>query len=71
MARSDEERGSGRVRNAFAALVALAVVAAGGMAWQTGWAEEMWDRARGTDGPPADPASVAPPAGIDVPDVVL
>ncbi|MFC7504497.1 D-alanyl-D-alanine carboxypeptidase/D-alanyl-D-alanine-endopeptidase [Nocardioides sp. CPCC 206347] len=72
MASSDEERGSGRLKRAFGGFVVVALVAAGGVAWQTGWAEQQWDDFRnGQSGVPADPAAVAPPPEVDVPDVVL
>ncbi|WP_182379010.1 D-alanyl-D-alanine carboxypeptidase/D-alanyl-D-alanine-endopeptidase [Nocardioides sp. WS12] len=72
MASSDEERGSGRLKRAFGGFVVVALVAGGGVAWQTGWAEQQWDDFRnGQSGVPADPAAVAPPPEVDVPDVVL
>ncbi|KRA29931.1 MULTISPECIES: D-alanyl-D-alanine carboxypeptidase/D-alanyl-D-alanine endopeptidase [unclassified Nocardioides] len=72
MASRDEERVSGRRKKAFGGLVAVALVAAGGVAWQTGWAEDQWhDFRNGQSGVPADPAAVAPPPEVDVPDVVL
>jgi D-alanyl-D-alanine carboxypeptidase/D-alanyl-D-alanine-endopeptidase (penicillin-binding protein 4) len=41
------------------------------VAWRTGWAEERWDDLRdGRAEGPADPAAVAPPPEVDVPDVV-
>lgn len=72
MASTDSERGSGRLRKALGAFVVVALVAAGGVAWQTGWAEEQWHDLRDKDsGAPPDPAAVAPPPEVDVPDVVL
>ncbi|MCX6398532.1 MAG: D-alanyl-D-alanine carboxypeptidase/D-alanyl-D-alanine-endopeptidase [Propionibacteriales bacterium] len=72
MASTDAERGSGRLKKVFGAFVVVALVAAGGVAWQTGWAEEQWrDFRKGNSGAPADPAAVAPPPEVDVPDVVL
>lgn len=70
MTKSDEERGSGRRKLVFGGFV-IALVVAGGVAWQTGWAEEQWQDLRaGNSGSPADPAAVAPPPEVDVPDVV-
>ena len=72
MASTDSERGSGRLKKAFGALVVVALVGAGGVAWRTGWAEDQWHDFRdGQSGAPADPAAVAPPPEVDVPDVVL
>lgn len=72
MASRDREQGSGRLKKAVGGFVVLALVAAGGVAWQTGWAEEQWHDLRdGRAGAPADPAAVAPPPEVDVPDVVL
>lgn len=71
MASNHAGRGSGRLRRALGGLLVVGLVAAGGVAWQTGWAEQQWHDLRdGQSGEPADPAAVAPPPGIDVPDVV-
>ncbi|NYI45457.1 D-alanyl-D-alanine carboxypeptidase/D-alanyl-D-alanine-endopeptidase (penicillin-binding protein 4) [Nocardioides aromaticivorans] len=60
-----------RARKVVAGLLGVALLAGGGVAWRTGTAEEWWHDLRG-DGAeqPADPAAVAPPPEVDVPDVV-
>lgn len=60
-----------RARKLVAGLLGVALLAGGGVAWRTGAAEEWWHDLR-SDGqePPADPAAVAPPPEVDVPDVV-
>ncbi|WP_435770442.1 D-alanyl-D-alanine carboxypeptidase/D-alanyl-D-alanine endopeptidase [Nocardioides sp. SYSU DS0651] len=70
MADKDDERRSGRLRTALAALLVVALVAAGGLAWRTGWAGDAWDRLRGHGEPSADPAAIAPPPELDLPGVV-
>ncbi len=72
VARKVRERRSGRVVKVLAALVVMALVAAGTLAWRTGWAEEHWSALRGDgDDPSTDPAAVAPPPEVDVPEVVV
>lgn len=52
-------------------LVVLVVVAAGVLAWRTGWAEEQWRAWRaGDDVADTDPAAVAAPEQLELPDVV-
>lgn len=60
-----------RARKVVAGLLGVALLAGGGVAWRTGAAEDWWHDLRG-DGAdlPADPAAVAPPPEVDVPDVV-
>ena len=60
-----------RARKVVAGLLGVVLLAGGGAAWRTGAAEEWWHDLRG-DGAeqPADPAAVAPPPEVDVPDVV-
>ncbi|KRC54023.1 MULTISPECIES: D-alanyl-D-alanine carboxypeptidase/D-alanyl-D-alanine-endopeptidase [unclassified Nocardioides] len=60
-----------RARKVVAGAVAVALLAGGGVAWQTGVAEDWWHDLRSDTGePPADPAAVAPPPQVDVPEVV-
>lgn len=60
-----------RARKVVAGVLGVALLAGGGVAWRTGAAEEWWHDLR-SDGQeqPADPAAVAPPPEVDVPDVV-
>lgn len=68
--RRREER-PGRARKVVAGVLGVALLAGGGVAWQTGAAEDWWHDLRSDAGePPADPAAVAPPPEVDVPDVV-
>lgn len=68
----DERRGGARrAGRVTAGVLVVALLVAGGIAWRTGAAEEWWhDLRAGSSGVPADPAAVAPPPGIDLPDVV-
>lgn len=60
-----------RARRMVAGLLGVALLAGGGAAWRTGAAEEWWHDLRGdAQEEPADPAAVAPPPEVDVPDVV-
>lgn len=71
MASNDAGRGSGRLRRTLGGLLVVALVVAGGAAWQTGKAEQWWHDLRDdSSDSPADPAAVAPPPGVDVPEVV-
>lgn len=67
---NDGEARPGRARKAVAGVLGVALLAGGGVAWQTGAAEDWWDELRGAPEQPADPAAVAPPPGVDVPAVV-
>lgn len=69
-ASSHREEHPHRVRRAVAALLGLVLVAGGVVAWQSGQAEEWWHELRGDAQAPADPAAVAAPPEVDVPDVV-
>lgn len=71
MGKGDEDAPPRRARKVVAGLVGVALVAGGGVAWRTGAAEEWWHdlRSEGQE-QPADPAAVAPPPEVDVPDVV-
>ncbi|KRB80317.1 hypothetical protein ASE01_02190 [Nocardioides sp. Root190] len=71
MADRDLGRRPGRARRALAGVLGVALLAGAGVAWQTGWAEDRWDDLRdGRAKGPLDPAAVAPPPEVDVPDVV-
>lgn len=68
--RADDARPR-RARTLVAGVLGVALLAGGGVAWRTGAAEEWWHDLRGDGaGQPADPAAVAPPPEVDVPDVV-
>lgn len=69
-ASSHREKHPHRVRRGIAALLGVVLLGGGAVAWRTGQAEEWWHELRGDAAGPADPAAVAPPPGVEVPDVV-
>ncbi|UUW91624.1 D-alanyl-D-alanine carboxypeptidase/D-alanyl-D-alanine endopeptidase [Pimelobacter simplex] len=72
MAKSDREPGGRRTLRVLVGIVVVALLAGGGVAWRTGWAEEQWHALRGdASGPPADPAAVAPPPEVDAAPVAV
>ncbi|AJR18081.1 D-alanyl-D-alanine carboxypeptidase/D-alanyl-D-alanine-endopeptidase [Pimelobacter simplex] len=72
MAKSDREPGGRRTLRVLVGILVVALLAGGGVAWRTGWAEEWWHDLRAdAAGPPADPAAVAPPPEVDVAPVAV
>ncbi len=71
MAKKDREPGTRRGRRVLSGVLVVALLAGGGVAWQTGAAERWWHDLRADAGTPADPAAVAPPPEVDVPPVVV
>lgn len=59
---------SGRGLRWSIGLLTVALIAAGALAWQLGYAADWWERWQG-EPPPQSPAEVAPPSQVDLPEV--
>ncbi|HWJ81882.1 MAG TPA: D-alanyl-D-alanine carboxypeptidase/D-alanyl-D-alanine-endopeptidase [Nocardioides sp.] len=69
MAGRDAEHGRRGALKWLSALLVLALVVAGGVAWRLGYVDDWLDRLGGDDAAPG-PADVAPPPDVDIPPIV-
>ncbi|GAA3656147.1 hypothetical protein GCM10022237_15300 [Nocardioides ginsengisoli] len=66
MGKHGRDRGSRRTLKVLVGVLFVALLAGGGVAWQTGTAEDWWHRLRADGADPQDPAAVAAPSEVQV-----